>query len=396
MIPSLRLISTFCLLASLLTSCAVYPDPPVWQKRMTKGKNIKNLSEQSLLRKAREDTLENGLADARDQLLDNLRELDASDGLLETRLANATRNPGEVYPDAIRTLPKSERAKVGFLMVPGMRRGVDDPHTSKELLDKAAGECRKFGFAAKVVDTVPDGPARMNAPIFAPQFEEAIRDRENIIIVTASKGATDLVYYLFHQGKELEPELRSRIKMVLTLAGPLQGSYMANWVSDSPRFIPFLVRVGAGRPPYYRRIVAIREMGRSPWGREEDNRWLIETYPEMTWVSLVMIPDGEDGKIGDTPYWPPGLLERVYHQSLIYSPNDGLVESASAVLPPGTGVPQWVIRGRGAHAIPLGNYANGTPIAPNTQGKVRDDINPEAGQEMFSALLRSLPQSILR
>ncbi|MEM1294124.1 MAG: hypothetical protein AAGH89_02090, partial [Verrucomicrobiota bacterium] len=308
----------------------------------------------------------------------------------------ATANPPMVFEDAIRNLPRSERSKVGFLMVPGMRRGVDDPHTSKELLDAASGECRKYGFSAVVVDTIPDGPAITNAPLFAPQFEKMIREKESVIIVTASKGATDLVQYLFFDGKELEPELRSRIKMIFTLAGPLQGAYMAHWATTNPRFVPFLIRITAGRPPYRHRIVAIREMGSSLWGKEEENAWLSETYPSLTWVSLVMVSDGPNGLIGDTPYWPPSLLERVYYTSHLYSPNDGLVESAATVLPPGTGVEQWVVRGRGAHAVPLGKYPDGTPIAGNTQGDVRDDINPEAGQEMFGALLRSLPQSVLK
>lgn len=393
--PLVRLIAVTALAVSA-TSCAIYPETPVWQTRMEKGKHIKNLSEQSVLRKARQTTVDHGLPQAREELLVDLKELDAENGLLETRLALATANPPMVFDDAIRKMPKSERAKVGFLMVPGMRRGVDDPHTSKELLDAAAGECRKYGFSSVVVDTIPDGPAVTNAPLFAPQFEEMIRKKDSVIIVTASKGATDLVQYLFFEGKELEPELRSKIKMIFTLAGPLQGSYMAHWATTSPRFVPFLIRITAGRPPYRRRIVAIREMGTSLWGKDEENAWLAQSYPNLTWVSLVMVSDGPDGLIGDTPYWPPSLLERVYYTSRLYSPNDGLVESAAAVLPPGTGVPQWVVRGRGAHAVPLGKYPDGTPIAGNTQGDVRDDINPEAGQEMFSALLRSLPQSVLK
>ncbi len=363
---------------------------------MARGKGIKNLSEQSLLRKARRTTITKGLAEARDQVFDGLGEIDASDGLLETRLSQATANRSLIFDDSLRTLPRSQRAKVGFLMVPGMRRGVDDPHTSKYLLDSAAAECERHGFATTVVDTVPDGPARMNAPIFAPQFEEMLRAKESVFIVTASKGATDLLHYLAHEGKELPPELRSRFKVIITLSGPLQGSYVARWASTSPRFVPFLIRITAGRPPYRRRIVAIREMGQSWWGRDQENAWLAETYPNLTWISFSMVPDGEDGQISDTPYWPDGVLERVYYTSRIYSPNDALVESAATVLPPGTGVPNWVVRGRGAHAVPLGRFPDGSKIAPNTQGDEREDIIPEAGGEMFAALLRSLPKSVLR
>ncbi|MEM1297608.1 MAG: hypothetical protein AAGH89_19730, partial [Verrucomicrobiota bacterium] len=84
--PFVRLVAVAALAASL-TSCAIYPDVPVWQKKMAKGKHIKNLSEQSLLRKARQDTIDVGLPEAREKLLVNLKNLDAKNGLLETRLS---------------------------------------------------------------------------------------------------------------------------------------------------------------------------------------------------------------------------------------------------------------------------------------------------------------------
>ena len=120
--PFVRL-TAVAALALAATSCAIYPDTPVWKTKMAKGKHIKNLSERSLLRKARQDTVDHGLSEAREELLVNLRNLDAKNGLLETRLSMATANPGMVFEDAIRTMPKSERSKVGFLMVPGTSSG---------------------------------------------------------------------------------------------------------------------------------------------------------------------------------------------------------------------------------------------------------------------------------
>lgn len=383
------------LLAALcLSGCAIYSDPPVWQRQMARGAGIDSLAPDNLLHRARQATVDKGLPAARDLLFRELGELDRSHGLLDERLPRATRDRSLVYGDSLAALGPGERSRMVFLLVPGMQRDPDNPHTSKELLQKAKAECERNGFEARLVKTVPDGTASTNAAMFAPEFEEVLGQNENVVVVTTSKGATDLIRYLHREGRALPADLRANLKVILSLAGPLQGSVMAHWAATSPRPAPVLSRLALGMSSRAHLLQAVRDMGTSEWvpGR---NGWLSETYPNLTWISFVMLPAGEDGRVEEMPYWPAGLLERVYHTSRVYSPNDGLVESGAEVLPPDTGVPQWIIRGLGSHAIPMSRYADGTRIAPNTQGDNVTTIDPRSGGEMFSALLRALPRSVL-
>ena len=58
-------------------------------------------------------------------------------------------------------------------------------------------------------------------------------------------------------------------------------------------------------------------------------------------------------------------------------------------------LPEWIVAAYGSHAMPNGNYRDGSPIAPLTTVEGKEKLKPESGGEVISAYLRALPQSLL-
>ena len=131
----------------------------------------------------------------------------------------------------------------------------------------------------------------------------------------------------------------------------------------------------------------------SPWGYGTADL-VSERFSRLTWVSIAMVPDGEDGRITEH-LWAPWVRHRIEKTAPFYSPSDGLVESAASVLPDEVRLPEWVVIGYGSHAMPNGSYRDGGRIAPQTTRPGREKLRPESGGEIMSAYLRALPRSLL-
>ena len=138
----------------------------------------------------------------------------------------------------------------------------------------------------------------------------------------------------------------------------------------------------------------LHSVGSNPWSDWELSN-LGQRYESLTWISIAMIPDGSDGRITEK-LWSPALRRRIEKTAPIYSPNDGLVESAASVLSEKAGVPQWVVPALGSHAMPNGTYRDGSRIAPQTTQVGEEDLEPETGGEIINAYLRALPRRLLQ
>lgn len=216
---------------------------------------------------------------------------------------------------------------------------------------------------------------------------------DHVLLVMLSKGAHDLIYYLQEHALDLPREQREKIRSVLSLVGTVQGSVVADYFGNAPRVIPGLIRTSLHLRGRGSHVEMLRTVAATPW-RSEDATRMGASFPNLTWVSVVALPDGEDGTIS-ARLWSPFLRGLIRRQSPYFSPADGLVESAGAVLPDEVALREWVVYAYASHSLPNGRYRDGTPVAPATADPEGEELNQESGAEVMSAYLRALPRSLL-
>lgn len=348
----------------------------------------------ALLREARAVTEEQGLPAARDLVIERLSAEDESAGDLERRVLRTTRDPGLVLPDSLAALPAERRKKIAMIIVPGTRSGFGSKsNLTQECLHNVAEKGREMGFATHFIQTQPRGEVEANAALVAEQIRPAFAEADKVALVMLSKGAHDVIYYLQEYASRLPEEDREKLVVVLSLAGTLQGSVVADWFAHSPDPAAVSTRIWLRLSGQSKSLSMLDTVARSPW-RPEDAARLREDFPNLVWVSVAMVPDGADGEIKDR-LWAPGIRRRVRKSSPYYSPTDGLVESAASVLPDEVSVPEWIVLAKGSHSMPNGRYLDGTRVAPLTAVPGVEDLQRESGGEVMSAYLRALPRSLL-
>lgn len=348
-----------------------------------------------LLEDAREITRRKGLPAAKSHLLSRLTVMDDSDGALERRVIRTTADPGLVLPDSLAGMSARQRQRTAIAIIPGTRAGNQNSRDrTRECLLGAAEQSEAMGFATHFLKTEPRGTIAQNADLVAGQMRSIFAEADAVIILMLSKGAHDVIHYLQHGGVELPAGQRNKLVAVISLAGTVQGSVVADWLVTSRRPLPAVTRSWLKLSGQEDAIEMLRSIAETPWEAAQVDR-ISRLYPRLTWVSIAMVPDGADGRIRER-LWSPFLRSRVEKCAPVYSPTDGLVESAASVLPESVRVPEWIVAAYGSHAMPNGSYRDGTRIAPQTTSPGREKLEPETGGEVISAYLRALPQSLLR
>lgn len=348
-----------------------------------------------LLRQARAITHQSGLAEARDWVTENLQREDQSAGNLERRVLRTTREPGWFYPDSWAALPRERRGEIALVIVPGTRSGFGaKSHLTRDCLFAAAAKSREMGFATHFIQTLPRGAVEENADLLAERIAPVFETADRVALVMLSKGAHDVIHYLQHDATRLPAAHRQKLVVVLSLAGTVQGSVVADWFAHSDDPVAGTTRAWLALSGQADGLTMLRTVARSPWNETLAGD-LHRSFPRLTWVSLAMVPDGPDGTIRER-LWAPGIRRKIRQTSPYFSPNDGLVETAASVLPDFIRVPEWIVLAEGSHAMPNGHYRDGSRIAPRTSIPGEEDLRPESGGEVMSAYLRALPQSLLR
>lgn len=347
-----------------------------------------------LLGEVREITRTEGLIAAREHLVDGLERLDASGGELEKRVVRTTRDPDLVLSDALAAMPLSDRRRTAIAIVPGTRAGSKAKgDRTVECLKGAAEMSREMGFSTYFLDTEARGTVEENADRVALQLSEVFEKSDRVILLMLSKGAHDVIRYLQEGGSSLPASHREKLAVVLSLAGTVQGSVVAEWMAYSSRPLAVTTRGFLRLSGQDEAIAMLRSVGTNPW-HPRDMAEMPDRYPNLTWISIAMVPDGPDGRITEK-LWAPYIRKRIEKTAPIYSPNDGLVETAASVLPESVALRQWVVPGMGSHAMPNGTYRNGVRIAPQTTEIGEEDLKPETGGEVISAYLRAMPRSLI-
>jgi hypothetical protein len=327
---------------------------------------------------------------ARDLLFHKVADMDASNGDIETRVLRTTKDKRLVYDDSMIKLSNARLARVGLLII----YGIDTTGNSKNrvLMQTAARSAAERGFYVRILDSHPFGTADHNAEQLAAQIVEHARNVDQLVLIAASKGVGDVLRALVPRRDELLRGLPAeKLKLMIGLSGVARESFVADWLVDRNLPIPFLLRsfLRLKRGDF---LAGLRSLAEGPWDGHSASE-LGRAYPSLKWLSLSMFPEGGDGYVyvsGAADF----MREAVTRQESLISPSDGLVETAATFLPPGSGVPQYIVRGFGPHALALGRYRDGTPLSPVHQ-QSRPPMNPEAGAEILDAFLRAMPSYLL-
>jgi len=359
----------------------------------TRPLSLQPSTQGSLLDQARAITRESGLVEAREFVIEQLGDLDSSDGEMERRISRTTSSSTLSFPDSLMALGAEGRAEVAMVIIPGTKVRLCVPSKARETLAEAARKAEELGFKAYIIDTPHHSTPSENAGIIAGQLAPIISESEHVILMMLSKGAHDVAFFLQDHAANWPPDERAKFKAVLSLAGTVQGSIAAAWMAGSPHPAPLLLRNTLRISGQGHIVEMLEEVGVSPWHTSTLQR-LSQTFPNLTWISFAMIPDGGDGRVTEK-VWMPQIRRLIEREAPFFSPEDGLVESLASVMPEESDLPQWVIRGFGSHILTNGRFPDGSRIAPATTVEGVEELNPASGAELMDALLRALPAPLL-
>lgn len=346
------------------------------------------LPEGDLVRQAREWRKQDGLKASRDRLVRALEAMDAKDGAFERRLLRANGDKAFAFADSMAGFSAAQRRRTGIYFLCGFHTATD---LSKRVAANVVESLRREGWRAQLIDLRPHETVQQDARRVQAALEKELPQVDRAVIAGFSKGGLDWMQWFAHEAEKLPAREREKVRLMLSFAGVLRGSMVADWLYRGwPPFAHttrMYVRLfdSEGRKV----IEDVRSVSQDPWIQDPAPR-LREMAPGLRVVSLVAVPDGAGGH--PRPHLGFNLLSRfVSTQWRWVGPLDGMTESASQVLPPGSGVEQHLVRVLGSHALLDGRYVNGKKVSTSFMQKNSDP--GRGGEELLDDLLRSLPRA---
>lgn len=346
------------------------------------------LPEGDLVRQAREWRKQDGLKASRDRLVRALEAMDAKDGAFEQRLLRANGDKAFAFADSMAGFSAAQRRRTGIYFLCGFHTATD---LSKRVAANVVESLRREGWRAQLIDLRPHETVQQDARRVQAALEKELPQVDRAVIAGFSKGGLDWMQWFAHEAEKLPAREREKVRLMLSFAGVLRGSMVADWLYRGwPPFAHttrMYVRLfdSEGRKV----IEDVRSVSQDPWIQDPAPR-LREMAPGLRVVSLVAVPDGAGGH--PRPHLGFNLLSRfVSTQWRWVGPLDGMTESASQVLPPGSGVEQHLVRVLGSHALLDGRYVNGKKVSTSFMQKNSDP--GRGGEELLDDLLRSLPRA---
>ena len=260
---------------------------------------------------AGEGPLPSGLAGSRD-----LR------GIYRAALCNRADMTADLCANALRSYegetpaerpPPAAAERYRLLFVPGFMASCFPLIHSFE---DAADAARKAGYAAEVVPVGGRNGIAANADIIARSIEALPADGRRLVLIGHSKGANDILEVL-----GTRPDLASRVDAVLTVAGALQGSPLAEDLHFAYEYTLGVLPLpsceqGQGDP-----VADLRPATREQWWKTVGAALRTPIY------SLVTLPDLDR--------LSPGLVMAYTLLSRYSSDNDGMLRPQDQVASPG-------------------------------------------------------------
>ena len=331
-----------------------------------------------------------GLVTARDELIRILKTRDHSKGEIRDRIMQTTSDTNFVFPDSLSTIPLSERKEIGVFFILGFGGDGGD---NAELIRLASDEVSKSGFTSSVLEVDPKLGSDYNALILKKSFPKLIKPLKKVVIIGASKGVSDVLTYFLNYPDSLTQVERDKIRAFVSLSGVIRGSIVAKFVADGLGPLPFLARALMSISGNRNFLKGIKSLAKDPWeGHARDS--LKRNFQNLKWISFAAVPENETATTSLCD-WSKIVENPVFRSKFSVSPNDCLVESAAAILPPDTGIEETIVPVFGPHALALGSYSKTLKIAPHSQIGDPTILNPDSGSEILDAMFRALPISLL-
>lgn len=346
--------------------------------------------ELDLLKYARHVAYHNGLAVSRDVFVNLIRDKDASKGEMRKRIIETTRDIHRTYPDSLATIPQDQRQDIGVYLVLGIG---GEKSKNAALIQRAAEELRRMGFASEMLRVDAELGSDYNAVMLKRMLAQRLPRLKKVVLVAASKGVADFITFFLNHGESLPLQEREKVKLMVSLAGVIRPSFVANYVMESKGLIPRFVKTTLTVTGRSETKEGISSLAEDPW-QGHDPKTVQRLFPNMKWLSMPAVPEGLDG-VTHRSLWEGFLKTPSYRFAEEASPMDGLVESAASVLPPDTGLQELIVPIYGPHAMALGYYTSNLKVAPVAHRNTVDKVVPEAGAEMLSAIFRALPTSLV-
>lgn len=357
-----------------------------WESKLQKSTNDPH----DLLQKSRQWVVDHGRAESRDRLTKALTKQDQSNGNIERRLLKTNKEKSYIYPKSLATMPLAERNKTGVYFVLGFNQ---DRGRSPPIIREAVKHMKQQGFRARFIDVAPRQTAENDASAIARELARDLPNVDRAILLGFSRGGTDLVHFWLGPAHDLPARELTKIRLWANFAGVLRGSEVARWgaTGHDPTAWGFRCFLNWREVAPRTSAEDLASIGFDPWA------YATRGFPKLvrkkiTVVNFVSIPDGADG-------WPVEdkhfkfLASAAARQERVIGPCDGLVESAAAVLPPHTGIRQWIVRVKGSHSLVGGRYMNDSPVSSLYHQGHKGRL--QSGTQLLDDFLRAIPKSVM-
>ncbi|EQC44481.1 hypothetical protein M899_2347 [Bacteriovorax sp. BSW11_IV] len=343
-----------------------------------------------LLAYTRQISKQSGLVRALNYIKNVLENKNEDSKILKEKIIQTTLNKELSFSDSFYTIDPSERKKIGVFLVLGI--GGDDSDNAI-LIRKASEEIRNLGFTSSMLEVDPNKGSNYNSSMLREILKHKIPKLDKVVFVSASKGTADFIRYFLRFGHVLPENERAKVRLMVSLSGVVRSSFVAKYITEANYLTALAVRTGLRLTGKSDMLDGIESLANDPWEGYDITK-IHREFPNMKWMSFPSLPESELA-VTNLSLWSGFLRQPVHRWTHIASPGDGLVETAAAILPPDTGITEYIIPITGPHAMALGSYREGVRLAPEAQGNRYDKVNPEAGPEILSALFRALPKSLL-
>jgi hypothetical protein len=305
-----------------------------------------------------------------------------------------------LYDDSLFSLSAAEKESTTVLFLPGYGNGGDRYGKMLEAMSKKLATREKTGgnFKTIFVKTKSKQGADVNNPIILNALSQALDSSKRVIIVSISKGTSDLLQALLSDEYFNFPlSKRAKIKTVISLAGVARISHVSWYVAESgtlkAKILGFIHKLQM--PRNERSLNGMHSLSIDPLD-VDDVSVLKEALPASTWITGMAFPEGPFGQVSREALFMKS--DKLYpDKNYLTGPVDGVMESMSSLLPHGSGVPQWVVRVYGSHQSFDGYFREDwTPVSQYYRVGMQDEEYIAPGYNLLENYFRSIPARIVR
>lgn len=345
---------------------------------------------EDLLVVSRQWAAESGKAVARDKLEKAMESQDDARNFFEQRIWQVNERKDFIYPDSAHYLNDWQRKRTGVYLMLGYQKNKG---TSPPIVRAVARELCRQGFHAVAIETEDRGSADTNAKEIADFLREDIKQVDRVMLVGFSKGAYDILRFLTGPAEQLSISDQRKLRLLVNFSGVLRGSCVADWAAHDHYIGAYAFRayLNIRSGSLLRSSDDLSSISCDPW-ENPDMPSLREHAPYLKCINYPALPEGEDG-FTHKDWLFHRLAKSCECKKRRPGPYDGLVESAASILPPNTGVPQWIVRVHGSHSLLDGEYLNGGEVAPSYSKGEKGRLL--SGIELMDDMMRALPKSAL-